>query len=469
MHTEKILFQTNIAEGKEKNIIDLLLIYLQQYLVENTTDNEIVSDYYDKTILISANYHNLMSKHGTNLISDSDFNIEKSRINAALLRLVNQLPDEFYHWVEKKNAATPATSLANERINKRETLCRIFQIDIQELTSAQIKKRYNELLLEYNKSIEKATERLKEKLRNELNEIEQLYLSVLPQIKREEDTNIAEAYLTLELQRGCTCNDVERKYNKLKTSYDELLISPNDKIRLHSANEIELINAAFNAIIQTDFAETGTYKHQKAAPAGMVYVSGGVFSFSYKNQIKPVKGFYIDIYPVTVASYREFCAKTGKEMPAAPAWGWIDNHPMVNVTWNEANEFALSKGKRLPLEHEWEYAAIVPNADHEFLFSGSNLPEEVAWFRANAENKTHAVGAKKPNSLGIFDMSGNVWEWCDDWYFDEYVPKEIAPKFKVLRGGAWSSPPNCISVTYRDNEDPLARSLINGFRCVRDI
>lgn len=469
MHAEKIHLQNKIAESKEQQIIDELLKNLQQYIPDSGKDDEI-AELYDKLILISANYHNTLTKQNARLINDADLKIEKAKLNRSLIQFVNQLPDSFFKWLGKRKAETQKTIQKEAgRKERRQKLSSIFQLDINSLTSTKLKNRYEQILKEYNQSMQKVPTRLKDKLQNEISEIEQLYLTVYPEIKREEDAYISEAYLALELRRGCTFDEVVNKYNHLKTNYDELLISPNKKIRKHSAAEIEILNTAFNQIVSIDFPGRTKSPQQQTAPPGMVLVKGGVFSFSYKNQIKSVKSFFMDIYPVTVSSYREFCAATGHKMPRKPEWGWQENHPVVNVSWKDADEYAKWKGKRLPSEPEWEYAALGANNDVSYKYSGSDKASEVAWYRKNSQNHTQAVGLKKPNELGIYDLSGNVWEWCDDWYVDEYIPEDIQPKFKVLRGGAWSTPIDCIKINYRDNEDPETRSIINGFRCVKDV
>jgi formylglycine-generating enzyme len=185
--------------------------------------------------------------------------------------------------------------------------------------------------------------------------------------------------------------------------------------------------------------------------------------------------YHIDKYPVTVKQYKRYCDETGKDMPYEPDWGWKDEHPIVNVTWEEAVEYAEYYGKRLPTEAEWEKACRA-GSETEYCF-GDN--EEglgaYGWFEGNAGKRTHPVGQKKPNAWGIYDMHGNVWEWCSDWYGKDYYkssPGEnpqgpVSGEYRVLRGGGWIAAPNPCRSANRGWDVP-ALWVINliGFRCV---
>ena len=116
-----------------------------------------------------------------------------------------------------------------------------------------------------------------------------------------------------------------------------------------------------------------------------------------------------------------------------PIYGAGDNYPMYYVSWDDAQEFisrlnkATGKKYRLPTEEEWEYAARGGNKSQGYKYSGSNNKNAVAWHKGNSQNTSHPVGKKQPNELGIYDMSGNVWEWCHNW-------KGVN---LVARGGSW--------------------------------
>lgn len=216
----------------------------------------------------------------------------------------------------------------------------------------------------------------------------------------------------------------------------------------------------------------------------MVFIQGGTFQMGSNDggdDEKPVhrvtlSDFYIDKCPVTVKQYREFCKATGRSMPAAPRWGWQDDHPIVKVNWDDATAYAKWAGKRLPTEAEWEYAARGGNRNEDYKYAGSNTIGDVAWYSGNSDSTTHPVGKKQPNALGIYDMSGNVWEWCSDWYGENYY--SVSPgtnpqgpnsgKYRVFRGGFWASTMTYCRVAYRNRFTPDDRVSGIGFRCAKD-
>jgi len=220
----------------------------------------------------------------------------------------------------------------------------------------------------------------------------------------------------------------------------------------------------------------------------MIKVEGGTFPMgdSRIDGSKPVhevtlSTYYISETPVTVKHYRKFCDATGRSMPEEPEWGWQDNHPIVDVNFNDAVAYCNWLGQeyegnfRLPTEAEWEYAARGGNKSKNYKYSGSDNWETVGWLIFNSNEQTQAVGQKKANELGIFDMSGNVWEWCSDWYDKDYYsnsPKDN-PKGPtsgsnrvVIRGGCWFDVANDCRVAYRDYTSPDDRFECLGFRVV---
>jgi len=218
----------------------------------------------------------------------------------------------------------------------------------------------------------------------------------------------------------------------------------------------------------------------------VIAVKGGAFSMGgTESDAKPVHNvtvsdFSIGKYEVTVGQYKAFCTATGKSMLDAPGWGLNDKHPIVNVNYNDAVSYCNWLGEkyggdwRLPTEAEWEYAARGGNKSAGYAYAGSDELEKVAWFADNAGGQTQSVGRKKPNELGLYDMSGNVWEWCKDWYSGTYYsnspsqnPKGAASGTgRVLRGGSWRGTAADCRVAYRTDLVPSYRNYINGFRVV---
>ena len=210
-------------------------------------------------------------------------------------------------------------------------------------------------------------------------------------------------------------------------------------------------------------------------PPGMVYVTGGTFQMGSNSESdeKPIhtvtiSGFFMDKTEVTQAEYRKVMGKNLSKFSGC------DDCPVERVSWHDANEYAKKVGKRLPTEAEWEYAARGGNKSKGYKYAGSKSIGSVAWYSSNSGSKTHSVGQKQPNELGIYDMSGNVWEWCSDRYSDSYY--RTSPKNdpqgpnsgsrRVLRGGSWNNNDNNCRVANRNRNNPDNRNNNNGFRCV---
>ena len=153
-----------------------------------------------------------------------------------------------------------------------------------------------------------------------------------------------------------------------------------------------------------------------------------------------------------------------------------DNLPVECISWNDCQEFIrklnslTGRSFRLPTEAEWEFAARGGNQSNGYKYAGSNSIGSVAWYTDNSGGKTHAVRGKLPNELGLYDMSGNVWEWCSDWYGSYGSGSQTNPKGpssgsnRVLRGGSWYGSARYCRVSDRTYNDPDSRSNLIGFR-----
>lgn len=247
----------------------------------------------------------------------------------------------------------------------------------------------------------------------------------------------------------------------------------------------------------------------------MVFVEGGRFLMGGEENHweKPihevtVSDFYIGKCPVTLAEFAEFEQETkfqtdadkggrsntwdGRNWKMNAGVNWrcgIDgkprpesdyNHPVIHVSWNDAVAYSkwlstkTNKNYRLPSEAEWEYAARGGQLSQNYSYSGSNNVDEVAWYSANSEGNTHPVGLKKPNELDLYDLSGNVWEWCQDEWQPNYrgAPTDGSAwqsgsgSNRVSRGGSWRSDAVTCRVANRAGGIPdyLGNGL--GFRLV---
>jgi formylglycine-generating enzyme required for sulfatase activity len=219
----------------------------------------------------------------------------------------------------------------------------------------------------------------------------------------------------------------------------------------------------------------------------MVAVRGGTFMMGATEEQgndcgddeKPVhkvtlSDYCIGKYPVTQRLWKRVMVGTPL---ADPSEFKGDDLPIENVSWNDiVNEFIprlnamTGKAYRLPTEAEWEYAARGGNKSRGYKYSGSNTINDIAWYTDNSDSKTHVVGTKLPNELGIYDMCGNVWEWVNDW--DEAYgsgaqtnPKgPLSGSTRMGRGGGWDCVAVGCRVSSRDGGNPDFRSFNIGFR-----
>ncbi|WP_337949513.1 formylglycine-generating enzyme family protein [Prevotella sp.] len=216
----------------------------------------------------------------------------------------------------------------------------------------------------------------------------------------------------------------------------------------------------------------------------MVRVEAGTFTMGATAEMKEpydwekpthrvtlTNDYYIDKYEVTQVLWQAVMGNNPSKFKG-------DNLPVEKVSWDDCQEF-ISKlnritGKtfRLPTEAEWEYAARGGKKSRGYQYSGSNNLSDVAWYGDNSGNKTHAVGTKQPNELGIYDMSGNVWEWCQDLYGRYSSYSQTNPTgannglYRMNRGGSWGvNAWNCRS-SGRDNITPGSRYNYLGLRLV---
>lgn len=247
---------------------------------------------------------------------------------------------------------------------------------------------------------------------------------------------------------------------------------------------------SFRILAKNSINKSG-YSNAEARTLGnWVFVSGGTFLMGRNGEFRDerpihnvvLSNYYISKYEVTVKDYRKFTTATNRTFPVPPSWGWNDDAPMVKVSWYDAKEYCTwldstsSKGVRLPTEAEWEYAARGGKNSQKFAYSGSNSVEEVAWYYFNASGRTYNSGLKKPNELGIFDMSGNAWEWCADWqgsYSSSIQRDPTGPATgnnKIFRGGSWFDyglgSSEC-RVETRYDYTPGSKVDDGGFRIVR--
>lgn len=220
----------------------------------------------------------------------------------------------------------------------------------------------------------------------------------------------------------------------------------------------------------------------------MMSVEGGEFTMGATSEQTGYASDELPTHRVTLSSYMIGETEVTQELwqavmgykPTSGGNQWSSSYglgaqyPAYYISWNDVQEFITKLNSitgetfRMPTEAEWEYAARGGNKSKGYLYSGSNTIGDVAWYTSNSG--THAVKTKSPNELGLYDMSGNVWEWCSDWYGSYSSNAQTDPtgpstgSYRVNRGGGW-----CFKVTYfrvasRYGYTPSSRTYAIGFR-----
>ena len=280
------------------------------------------------------------------------------------------------------------------------------------------------------------------------------------------------------------------------------------------------VDTSGTEVISPQFSSPGIPKPQMVLVQGGKFQMGDQFGEGDEDELPlhevQLNSYYMATTETTFAAYDLFCAATGRALPDDEGWGRAQR-PAIYVSWYDAIEYTnwlsvqhdlepvysinkeqqdptnqstlddlkwtvrpnwSANGYRLPSEAEWEYAAKGGAVETEnYRYSGSNEINEVAWYSGNSDSQTQLVGAKKANALGLYDMSGNVYEWCWDWYASDYYQSNAAsgqnPKgpdrgsSRLVRGGSWNFNPNYCRATIRNWLIPVNRSYIIGFRVVR--
>ena len=236
-----------------------------------------------------------------------------------------------------------------------------------------------------------------------------------------------------------------------------------------------------------DFATEEQKEVVREIVTSMVRVEGGTFSMGSDDDW--ANADEAPVHSVTLSDYRiakytitqkQWKLIMGYELKWNPSLGVGDDYPATLFSTQQVDDFidklyALSGLRfRKPTEAEWEYAAKGGKQTHGYLYSGSDNPDEVAWHQGNAYTQIHPVGQRQPNELGLYDMSGNVWEWCEDHYApyspgDQTNPVAHEGSYRVVRGGSISYEAVYSRTTQRSPANPYVQSFNIGMRLAMSI
>ncbi|MBR4365350.1 MAG: formylglycine-generating enzyme family protein [Bacteroidaceae bacterium] len=249
---------------------------------------------------------------------------------------------------------------------------------------------------------------------------------------------------------------------------------------LHSKNTYKLVISVPTAASQYQSnIQTFTVN---GASFNMVRVEGGTFQMGgTSEQGDDAHNWEKPVHSVTLSTYMIGETEVTQEvweavMGSNPSTFKGAKNPVEQVSWDDCKVFInklndlTGQSFRLPTEAEWEYAARGGNKRQHYKFSGSNNIGDVAWYDGNSSGNTHPVSTKKANKLGLYDMSGNVYEWCEDGYNDYNGSAQLDPKgessssFRVYRGGGWFNNAGHCRVSYRSSYTPEYRDDGLGFR-----
>ena len=279
------------------------------------------------------------------------------------------------------------------------------------------------------------------------------------------------------------CTRAEASYN----TYKDMAHKTNKEIERLI---VECKSGAVTSLGQ-DFTETAYDLNMR-----MIYVEGGSFTMGCTSEqggdcdgdesptrSTTVSSFYIGMLEVTQSQWEKVMGTTiyQQRYKANPEWpmrGTGADYPMYFISWEEAQEFCqrlsfrTGKTYRLPTEAEWEYASRGGKKAEGKKYSGSNYVDGVAWYYDNSNNSAHPCGTKQANAIGVYDMTGNVTEWCEDRYgkyllYDTDNPKGASTgQYRVSRGGSWADIDRFCRVSRRVGSPSYARLSKCGFRIV---
>lgn len=358
-------------------------------------------------------------------------------------------PTSARETLEKLRETTPTIILQDIMPAKEEIFPSVYEVSL--------KKRKNQEQ-EETKKVEKETVRIEKKEEPKIFHPKEKFL-IEGQKRQEIEERKKIAQKTIEeIRFKEAMKALERKEEKAKA------------ILVKIPGFQYLRKASYSCGSQTNKVEE--YCHEKT---GMVFVLllGGTFdmgSENYENE-KPIhkvtlSHFLMAKHQVTQSVWKKIMGKNPSQLQG-------DSLPVENVSWQLCQEFCQKAGLALPTEAQWEYAARAGTKTRYYW--GDDMDPQYCWYAENSAGTIHAVGEKKPNLFGLYDMSGNVWEFCEDWYvpYQEDTSQNtigsMAGFSRVCRGGSFRSGPGSCSSSCREGYGPVWRDISLGFRCIKPL
>jgi formylglycine-generating enzyme required for sulfatase activity len=371
------------------------------------------------------------------------FRIDDTKMKGAIRVMLNQT-----HWVDAFPKPEEKFGELAEEISN--VLGKPYEIDSLRATD-KAEKVEQKLNLE------------QERLRKEREELEQLRKQLAEQNRLEEERKkmqAEKAKLEKELAGKRLIAETQKKQNSQSSHTENLNGVDFEMIKVQGGTfwmgaHSKKKGGIFNKVPDENIPNYDEDAYDSESPVHQVTLSD----------------FAIGKYPVTQAQWKAV-------MGSNPSYFKGDDLPVENVSWDNCQEFILKlnaktgKTFRLPTEAEWEYAARGGNKSNGYKYSGGNILVHVAWCNDNSNSKAHTVGTRRANELGIYDMSGNVLEWCSDWYGSYSSGSQTNPtgpssgSIRVLRGGSWSSSARYCRVSNRYCDGPDSRNSNYGFRLI---